>query len=139
MQDKKQKLSPIKQNILNFIEYLGISKREFYKLTGISRGTLESNTGITEETIAKFFATYSFVNPVWLLTGVGEMLSEIDNKDTAQSHPSRVETSVVESCQQCILRDQIIESQKETIQLLKARIADLLAERKAGSLDSNSE
>ncbi len=74
MQEKEQKVSPIKQRILQFIETLGITKRKFYEKTGISRGTLESNTGITEDTMAKIFATYPNVSPDWLLTGSGPML-----------------------------------------------------------------
>lgn len=76
MQEKLQKLSPIKQRILKLIDYLEISKREFYAKTGISRGTLESSTGITEETMAKVFAVYRNINPEWLLTGKGEMIRE---------------------------------------------------------------
>jgi len=58
---------------LQFVDTLEISKRDFYDKTGISRGTLESQTGITEETLTKFFATYSNINPIWILTGEGSM------------------------------------------------------------------
>jgi len=74
VQEKKQNISPIKQRILQFVENLGISKREFCDKTAISRGTLESPTGITEETITKFFATYPNINPIWLFTGKGNQL-----------------------------------------------------------------
>lgn len=74
MQGKEQKISPIKQRILLFAASLGCSKREFYAKIGVSRGTLESNTGITEEVVAKFIATYPEVNSEWLLTGKGNML-----------------------------------------------------------------
>ena len=79
MQEKEQKKSPIKQRILSFVDYLGISKREFYAKTGISRGTLESNTGITEDIITKFIATYPYIHISWLITGTGEMLQETEN------------------------------------------------------------
>jgi hypothetical protein len=69
-----QKNSPIKERILQFADSLNISKREFYKKTGISRGTLESSTGITEDTLAKFIATFEDLSPEWILTGKGEML-----------------------------------------------------------------
>lgn len=72
-QDKGQKISPIKQRILQYIETLNVSKRKFYEETGISRGTLESNTGITEEVMAKFIVTHPEISPVWLLTGKGPM------------------------------------------------------------------
>jgi len=75
MQEKLQNISPIKQRILYFIDYLNISKRKFYEKTGISRGTIESNTGITEEILAKFIATFDHVNIFWLIKGEGEMLN----------------------------------------------------------------
>ena len=53
MQEKEQKKSPIKQRILHFADTLGISKRDFYTQIGVSRGTLESNTGITEDIIMR--------------------------------------------------------------------------------------
>ena len=56
MQEKEQKISPIKQRILQYADSLGISKREFYAKIGVSRGTLESKTGITEDVVAKYIA-----------------------------------------------------------------------------------
>ena len=73
MQEKEQKTSPIKQRILLFADTLGISKREFYAQIGVSRGTLESKTGITEDVITKFIATYPTISIEWLMTGRGEM------------------------------------------------------------------
>lgn len=77
MQTKEQKISPIKQRILHFASTLGISKREFYSTIGVSRGTLESPTGITEDVMAKFIASFPSVNSDWLLTGAGSMLKMI--------------------------------------------------------------
>ena len=72
-QESVQKISPIKCRILQFSEKLGISKREFYKTIGVSRGTLESKTGITEDILARFIAAYPNVSIEWLLTGKGDM------------------------------------------------------------------
>lgn len=77
MQAKEQNISPIKQRILSFAGTLGISKRDFYSKIGVSRGTLESKTGITEDVITKFFATYPQVSIEWLMTGEGNMLKMI--------------------------------------------------------------
>ena len=76
MQEKGQNISPIKQRILFFAGTLGISKRDFYSKIGVSRGTLESKTGITEDVVTKFFATYPEVSIEWLMTGEGEMLKK---------------------------------------------------------------
>ena len=67
MQEKEQKISPIKQRILQFADNLNISKREFYAKIGVSRGTLESKTGITED------VTFPDVSIEWLMQGKGRM------------------------------------------------------------------
>lgn len=91
MQEKTQNISSIKQRILYFAGTLGISKREFYTKTGISRGTLESKTGITEDVLAKFFATYPIVSVEWIMTGAGKMLKA---KDFSKSTTSGVDFQV---------------------------------------------
>lgn len=117
MQEKKQNNSPIKQRILQFIDELGVSKREFYAKTSISRGTLESNTGITEDIIARFFATYQNISPAWLLTGEGAML--ISNEPLKEAVASDLPSG---PCQQCELRDMLIKQQSKTIALLEDKI-----------------
>ena len=97
MQEKRRNISPVKDRILYYIENLSISKREFYSKTGISRGTLESPTGITEDTLAKFIATYPEVSPADLL----EMARR-----------------VIEA------KDEIIELQKNRIDWLTARLSE---------------
>ncbi|MDD4576743.1 MAG: hypothetical protein PHI36_09975 [Bacteroidales bacterium] len=111
MQEKIQKVSPIKQNILHFIETLNISKREFYQLTGVSRGTLESNTGITEETLTKIFATYNKLNIEWVFFSKGDMIKGIKPKESN------------ENCQNCQEKEERIQELKETIAILKDHIA----------------
>lgn len=74
MQEKIQQISPIKQRILQYAENLGISKREFYAKIGVSRGTLEAKTGITEDVLAKFIAVYPEISLDWLIKGEGPML-----------------------------------------------------------------
>lgn len=64
----------LKERILQFIEYKGISKNKFYIETGISNGTLDKKSGLSMESVEKFYSTYKEVNPEWILTGNGEML-----------------------------------------------------------------
>lgn len=87
MQDQEQYISPIKQRILYFASTLGISKRDFYTKIGVSRGTLESKTGITEDVITKFFTTYPNVSIVWLMTGRGGMLSQTELSEATTDIP----------------------------------------------------
>lgn len=74
MQENKQEKSPIKQKILHFLTKKGISQYEFYKNTGVTRGVLTQNNGISEDNISRFLAYYPEVSAEWLLTGEGEML-----------------------------------------------------------------
>lgn len=74
-----QEKSLIKKNILQYIDYKGISKYQFYQSTGITRGILDQNNGMSEENTAKFLAYATDVNIEWLITGKGNML--IDDKD----------------------------------------------------------
>lgn len=76
MQENKQEKSPIKQNILLYLEKKKVTPYEFYKMSGVTRGVLSQNNGISEENLARFLACYPEVNLDWLLTGKGKMLKE---------------------------------------------------------------
>ena len=78
-----QEKSPIKQKILLFLAKKGITQYEFYQKTGITRGILGQNNGISEENISRFLAYYTEVSPEWLLTGQGEMLRQAESLPTA--------------------------------------------------------
>lgn len=66
--------SVIKQNIIQYLDFKGISKYEFYQKTGVSNGVLSQSSGMSEENTMRFLSYYDDVNPEWLLTGKGEML-----------------------------------------------------------------
>ena len=87
MQENKQEKSPIKQKILLYLEKKGISQYEFYKNTGITRGILSQNNGISEENIARFLACYTDINLEWLLMDQGLMLK---NEEVIQIHQPKI-------------------------------------------------
>ena len=74
MQENKQYFSPIKKRILQYLDYKGISKYKFYQDSGMTRGVLDKESGISEDNTAKFIAFAPEINPTWLLTGSGNML-----------------------------------------------------------------
>ena len=76
---KPRKSSPIKERILYFAKTLGISKRRFYERINVSRGTLESESGITEDVLVKFLSTFPDISEKWVLTGKGEMFKSSEN------------------------------------------------------------
>lgn len=67
----EKKKSTIKARMIQYADTKGFSKRKIYRDTGISNGTLNNDSGITEQIVDKFLQTYSDVDPVWLLTGKG--------------------------------------------------------------------
>ena len=117
MQEKRRNISPVKDRILYYIENLSISKREFYSKTAISRGTLESPTGITEDTLAKFIATYPEVSLEWLIRGEGEIVRP--------NGPEEAPADLLEMARRVIeAKDEIIELQKNRIDWLTARLSE---------------
>lgn len=52
----------------------GVTSYEFYKASGVTRGILQQNNGISEDNIARFLAYAPDVNIEWLITGKGDML-----------------------------------------------------------------
>lgn len=76
MQEKQQEKSPIKQNILLYLTEKGVTPYEFYRASGVTRGVLQQNNGISEDNIARFLTYAPDVNIEWLITGKGEMLKD---------------------------------------------------------------
>ena len=116
MDKKEQKISPIKQRILYFADTLGISKREFYTKIGVSRGTLESNTGITEDILAKFIAIFPEIDLYWLILGEGNMYRASNATNIAPPPDRDKYIQLLESK---------IEDQQKIIDLLEDKIESL--------------
>lgn len=81
MQENKQEKSQIKQNILLFLEKIDVTPYECYKNTGITRGILSQNNGISEDNLAKFLNYYKQVDIEWLLTSQGNMFKTSGRQD----------------------------------------------------------
>lgn len=101
----------IKQNILHFLDYKGITKYTFYKNTGITRGILDQDNGISEDNIAKFLAYFTEVNVEWLITGNGNMLSQ-EGARIAKKNNDKVGFT---GCTGCADKERIIKSLQTTI------------------------
>ncbi|GEM_PF-6554201 len=72
-----QEKSIIKQNILTYLRYKGLTLYKFYKDTGITRGVLTQNNGMSEDNTTRFLDYFTEVSPEWLLTGKGSMLRAV--------------------------------------------------------------
>lgn len=80
-------LENTKHRILQYIESKGIAKSIFYEKTGIKRGLLDKDkmdSTVSDVFIAKILATYPDINPLWLITGEGEMLNQNERFNVVQ-------------------------------------------------------
>jgi len=68
-----QQNSPIKQRILEYLDFKGISRYKFYNESGMTRGVLDKDSGISEDNIAKFVAYFPKINLRWLMLGEGNI------------------------------------------------------------------
>ena len=94
MQENKQEKSPIKQNILLYLAKKGVTSYEFYKVSGVTRGILQQNNGISEDNLARFLAYAPDINLEWLLTGRGNMLKECANNPFTKEGDNNIDTNV---------------------------------------------
>ena len=85
MKEKNRDFSFVKEKILQFIDFKGISKYKFYQDTGIANGILSQKGGISEENVLKTLSYFPEINANWLLTGAGEMIKENHNNMTHNS------------------------------------------------------
>lgn len=125
-----RQISPIKNRILQYIDYKNISKYKFYQKTGITRGVLDKESGISEENIAKFIAYSDDIDLNWLLTGKGKML-KTDNENNDEISVVALIDSVrmqkkIDSLELKIKRlEALNESYREEIKELKKDMATL--------------
>lgn len=72
-------LATTKERLLQYIDYKGISKTQFYADLDIKRGLLDSDkmkATISDVILAKILVTYTDLNIEWLLSEKGEMLKK---------------------------------------------------------------
>lgn len=139
MQEISQEKSPIKQKILLYLAEIGMSAADFYRKSGVTRGVLAQNNGISEDNIARFFKCFPEVNPSWLILGEGNM-----TLDKPLNQESQVEKREISSMQDAPLFFSellaTIERQAKEIGRLEAELAETKkhAERLAALVNTDS-
>ena len=117
-----QEKSIIKQNILKYLEFKGISPCKFYQDSGITRGVLGQNNGMSEENTTRFIAYCPEINIEWLLTGKGDMLKKSEKHDLLNESSSTYEINYKELAES---RLQTINALQESNMLLKEQNTSL--------------
>lgn len=66
----------VKQRIIEFIKYKGISQSKFEKTVGLSNGFINNiSKGIGADKLHRIICNFPELNQEWLLTGSGDMVS----------------------------------------------------------------
>ena len=115
-----QENSIIKQNILKYLEYKGITPYRFYKENDVTRGILTQNNGITEENLLKFVQFAQDISLNWLLTGEGTML-KTDTPDDGTKTEEETASDGVTAALERIIQRQAKEIARLEIELEKYR------------------
>lgn len=139
MQEISQEKSPIKQKILLYLAEIGMSAADFYRKSGVTRGVLAQNNGISEDNISRFFKCFPEVNPSWLILGVGNMT--LDQPLNQESQEQKQEISPTQEAPQFFSELlATIERQAKEIGRLEAELAETKkhAERLAALVDTDA-
>ncbi len=84
-------LAPIKQRILKYVEFKGLTKGIFFSSLEVSPSNFRSKSLESEvggDVIAKISSLYSDINIEWLLTGSGEMLKAEESPAIKELNPT---------------------------------------------------
>jgi len=110
-----------------FIDYKGVSFNKLSLEIGVSNSYFskmhKNNDSIGSDILEKIVSIYPELNTNWLITGKGKMLNEYptDIKRNQIIDEGKVSHYQLPPgpCQQCKLRDDIISTQKKTIETLE--------------------
>ncbi|AWH84394.1 peptidase S24 [Flavobacterium album] len=88
----------VSQRVGEYIEAKGISYYAFENSLGASRGSIskavKDGKSIGSNMLEKILATYTDLNPAWLLTGHGEMLKEGEDGTSIKTYRLKTDTAV---------------------------------------------
>lgn len=89
-----------KEKIIQYIDYKSISKRDFYRQTGLSNGFLDSGKYIGSDNLKIIIDTYPDISLDWLVMDTGEMIKTknvenvTDEKSDENSNILRSEANI---------------------------------------------
>lgn len=109
-----------KKRIIHFLDYKGFTKPEFYEITGIKRGLLDSdklNSTVSDIYLAKIIASFPDLNVKWLLTGEGDMIVKESTKSETMGIAADGDTITIPREVYDLLQGTIA-SQQRTIEVL---------------------
>ena len=125
-------MSEISERIVQVIDYLGSNPNSFAKELGYKRSQalydiIKGKANPSSDFFKKLITSEitEMISVKWLISGIGKMLDT--DQDTAIISDNSVEYKFCRSgfCQECILRERLIESMEKTIATMEGRINEL--------------
>jgi len=136
----------ITDRILIVLENKGITKYKFCKDLSLSNGFLDKSREISTDKYANILAYFIDVNPIWLLTGNGEMLNDDNLNDNLNKKIKDAESSNYEIknkflsvndknskynaiCESCKEKERVITALSSQIEVLTQNVKDLRSDK----------
>ena len=129
MQGNRKDNSIIKDRILQYLDFKGISKYKFYKEANVTSGILSQLNGIAEDNLLKFCFYAPDISIEWLLLGKGEMIKSYESIDLKDKRKAVVyEKQSDYNSEITLLRNDYIKTANKLIQALEenARLKERL-------------
>lgn len=79
--------------VKQFIKFKGISLRKFAEIIGVSHSLINNTKSLGSDKLESIIMKYPEINPVWLLTGNGEML--VQGQENISNHDSIEQPNLV--------------------------------------------
>ncbi len=81
----------VKERLIQFYEYKGLSKREFEKKCNLSNGYIDKlRHAPSTQKLESIYLQFPEINHVWLLTGEGAMLKTVEARPIAPDRHARI-------------------------------------------------
>lgn len=119
----------VKQRLITFIKYKGLSQAKFEKAIGVSNGFVNNiSKSIGAEKMQRILSVYPELNSKWLLLGEGEMLKTEEFENPMVQKTADLLDKLVASMEATIeSQKQVIEAQKAEIERLQRALSDMEA------------
>ena len=86
----------IKERLLQYLEFKGVTKYRFYKDIGVSNGFLDKDGAIGSDKCEVICSHYNDLSAEWLIMGHGTMLLSEPSSEAITLSPKKVDLSEIE-------------------------------------------